>query len=319
AAGFSGSNGGNVSGNHGNNDYWVVKLDIMGSLQWQKSLGGSGDDQAFPIQNCADGGFIVAGYGGSNDGDETGNHGGFDLWVVRLSSAGNIEWQKSLGGTGSEDARSLQQTADGGYVVFGSSGTVGGDVTENQGNLDYWIVKLAAFGLPLRILRFDAVKTNTIVQLSWQTTNEINTSHFIVQRSGNGINFTDIGKIGARNVSGNNDYSLTDASPVNGDNFYRLKMVDVDGKTSYSKIIKIVFTGKNELQAFPNPAKNSITLSGLQNKGTIKIIATDGKVVKQIAVTANSMMVDISALNKGIFILQYNDEGKVQRLKIIKE
>ena len=73
------------------------------------------------------------------------------------------------------------------------------------------------------------------------------------------------------------------------------------------------------MQVFPNPAKNSITISGLQNKGIIKIIAIDGKVVKQIMVTANNMLVDISALNKGIFILLYTVEGKVQKLKIVKE
>ena len=319
AAGFSGANGGNVSGNHGSNDYWVAKLDNLGSLQWQKSLGGSGDDQAFPIQNCADGGFIVAGYGGSNDGDASGNHGSFDLWVVRLSGSGNIEWQKSLGSTGSEDARSLQQTTDGGYVVFGSSGEANGDVTANQGNLDYWIVKLGAFALPLHLLNFEAVKNKTSVQLSWQTTNEINTSHFIVQSSINGTTFNNIARVAARNTSGNNDYSFTDTNPLNGVNFYRLQMVDRDGKTTYSSIIKIVFTDKNELQVFPNPAKNTITVNGLQSKGIIKIIAADGKLVKQILVVANSSKIDISALAKGFYLLQYNNGGKVQQVKFVKE
>ena len=173
--------------------------------------------------------------------------------------------------------------------------------------------------LPLSLLHFDAVKNNSTVQVNWQTTNEKNTSQFFVQHSANGTSFNNIGRVEARNTSGNNDYSLTDASPVDGANFYRLQMVDIDGKVTYSSIIKIVFGSKNELQVFPNPAKNTITVSGLQNKGTIKIIAADGKIMKQMLVTGNSMVVDISALNKGIFILQYNDEGKIQRLKIVKE
>ncbi len=319
AAGFSGSNGGNVTGNHGNNDYWVVKLDETGILQWQKSLGGSGDDQGFPIQNCADGGFIISGYSGSNDGDASGNHGGSDMWVLRLSATGNIVWQKSLGGTGAEDARSIQQTTDGGYVIFGSSGTADGDVTSNQGNLDYWIVKLDAFSLPLKLLSFDAFKNKTNVQLSWKTTNEINTSYFMIQHSDNGNTFNDIGKVEAENTSGNNEYSFTDEKPVNGDNFYRLKMVDLDGQTTYSFIIKIAFGNTSELQVFPNPAKNIITVNGLQNKGTIKIISADGKLIKQVSITGISLQIDISKLAKGMYILQYNNEVKTEQIKIIKQ
>jgi uncharacterized repeat protein (TIGR03803 family) len=155
--------------------------------------------------------------------------------------------------------------------------------------------------------------------LNWQTTNEINTSHFIVQRSATGITFNNIGRVESRNTPGNNNYSLTDASPVDGVNFYRLQMVDIDGKTTYSPIIKIVFTGKNELQVFPNPAKNIITVSGLQNKGTIRIIAADGKAVKQLSTKAGNMLVDIGTLAKGIYILQYSNENKTEQIKIIKQ
>ncbi len=147
--------------------------------------------------------------------------------------------------------------------------------------------------LPLRLLSFSSNETSqNLVQLNWQTTNEINTSHFIVQHSVNGITFNNIGRVEARNTSGTNDYSLRDTSPIDGVNFYRLQMVDIDGKTTYSSIIKIVFSGKSELQVFPNPAKNVITLSGLENKGTIKIIAADGKLVKQIVVVANNSKID---------------------------
>ena len=95
-------------------------------------------------------------------------------------------------------------------------------------------------------------------------------------------------------------------------------MVDIDGKITYSSIIKVAFAGKNSLQAFPNPAKNTITLSGLQGKGTIKIIASNGKAVKKIAVTGNSMLIDISTLAKGIYILQYNNEVKTEQIKMMK-
>ena len=173
--------------------------------------------------------------------------------------------------------------------------------------------------LPLNLLHFNAVKNTSTVQLNWQTTNEINTSHFIVQRSANGTTFNNIGREEARNTSGNNDYSFTDVSPLYGVNFYRLQMVDIDGKSTNSSIIKIVFAGKNELQVYPNPAKNIITISGLQSKGIIKIISADGRFMKQMSVTGNSMLINISTLTNGMYILQYNDEKKMQQLKILKK
>ncbi|WP_348812725.1 T9SS type A sorting domain-containing protein [Flavobacterium maritimum] len=129
-------------GNHGADDYWVVKLSTAGVIQWQKTLGGSGDDKAFSIQQTADGGYIVAGVTYSTDGDVTGNHGTYDYWIVRSDVTGTIQWQKTLGGSGDDRAFSIQQTADGGYIIAGMSNSTDGDVTGNNGSYDYWIVKL---------------------------------------------------------------------------------------------------------------------------------------------------------------------------------
>ncbi len=148
-AGTSSSNDGDVSGNHGGTipkDFWVVKLNSIGNIEWQKSLGGSSDDVAYSIQQTSDGGYIVAGYSGSKDGDVSGNHGAADFWVVKLNSIGNIEWQKSLGGSGVDIAYSIQQTIDGGYIVVGSSSSKDGDVSDNHGALDCWVVKLNSLG-----------------------------------------------------------------------------------------------------------------------------------------------------------------------------
>ena len=173
--------------------------------------------------------------------------------------------------------------------------------------------------LPISELTFTALKENNSVKLYWKTTNEINTSHFNIQRSANGTSFTNFGSVTARNISGNNDYNFRDVNPIDGVNFYRLQMVDIDGKTTYSSIIKILFTGMNGLQVFPNPATNMISLKGLQSNGIFKIMASDGKLVKQISVTASSMLVDISTLAKGMYILQYNNEEKTAQIKIIKQ
>src|SRR5262249_16660093 len=128
ACGYAISDNGDVSGNHGNADYWIVKLDSNGNLKWQKCFGGSDDDIARSVQQTTDGGFIVAGYSKSADGDVSGNHGMYDYWIVRLDSLGNLLWQKSFGGSLDEQAFSIEQIAQGGFIIAGWSESNDGDV-----------------------------------------------------------------------------------------------------------------------------------------------------------------------------------------------
>jgi len=136
------STDGDVTVNHGALDYWIVKLDSLGNLQWQKSYGGSGEDIAYAVQQTADGGYIVAGESNSKDGTVIGNRGSADYWVLKLDHEGKIEWQRSLGGTSYDRANDVLQARDGGYAVLGFSYSSDGDLTHNNGNNDFWIVKL---------------------------------------------------------------------------------------------------------------------------------------------------------------------------------
>lgn len=154
-AGYSNSNDGDVTGNHGGWDYWIVKLNSSGNLVWEKSLGGTMDEGGVTylipnsIQQTSDGGFIVAGFTHSNDGDVTGNHGNGDAWIVKLDSNGNILWQKALGGSNGDGAYSVQQTIDGGFIIAGMTTSNNYDVSGNHQPLvngDYWIVKLDSIG-----------------------------------------------------------------------------------------------------------------------------------------------------------------------------
>lgn len=151
-AGYSKSNDGDVTGHHGTtatNDYWVVKLDSVGTIEWEKSLGGTLTDFGTSIQQTADSGFVVAGWSFSNDGDVTGHHGGsstYDYWIVKLTASGNLTWQKSLGGNANDYANSIQQTTDGGFIVAGASASNDNDVSGNHGSYDFWIVKLDSDG-----------------------------------------------------------------------------------------------------------------------------------------------------------------------------
>lgn len=149
-AGMANRNSGDVTGVHstGIADFWIVKLNSTGTIQWQKSLGGSKEDYANSIEQTSDGGYIVAGQTFSTDGDVTGNHSSnfSDCWVVKLTVSGNIEWQKTYGGTANDAALSIKQTADGGYIMGGVTNSIDGDVTNNHGDQDIWVVKLYSDG-----------------------------------------------------------------------------------------------------------------------------------------------------------------------------
>ncbi|MDD3111061.1 MAG: hypothetical protein PHU26_02060, partial [Methanofollis liminatans] len=82
------------------------------SIAWQRCLGGSDDDRAKSVFQTADGGYILIGETGSTDGDVSGNHGGSDVWVVKLDATGAIEWERCLGGSDQDTASSIQQTDD---------------------------------------------------------------------------------------------------------------------------------------------------------------------------------------------------------------
>ncbi|MFT3796674.1 T9SS type A sorting domain-containing protein [Flavobacterium sp.] len=148
-----------VIGNHGATDAWVVKLNADGTTQWKKTYGGTSTDRANSIQQTADGGYILAGYTSSNDGDVTSNHpGDLEYWVWKIDAAGILQWQKTLGGQGPEVGYSACQTTDGGYVAFGWTYASDGDVTENNGIQDYWVVKLSPESLSAVAFASDALQ-----------------------------------------------------------------------------------------------------------------------------------------------------------------
>jgi hypothetical protein len=145
---FTQNNSGQVSGNHGGGDFWVVKIDSLGTLQWQKCYGGSCIDWAREIDGTKDGGYFCIGYTCSDDGDVTGYHGGYDIWVVRLNQTGDILWEKTFGGTGIDNGASIHQTEDNGAILGGNIGTDNGNIncSFHGGDFDAWVAKIDSSG-----------------------------------------------------------------------------------------------------------------------------------------------------------------------------
>ncbi len=149
AIGYTNSNDGDVSGNHGSYDAWLFRLDDAGTLLWQKCLGGSLYDEGREIVVTPEGEYAVMGFTNSKDGDVSGNHGSFDYWWVKISTNGSIINQKCFGGSDYDNAYDLERTPDGNYVAFGVSYSKDGDVTGNHGDGDYWVMEFDQNGSAL--------------------------------------------------------------------------------------------------------------------------------------------------------------------------
>ena len=140
--GYSESEDFDIIDSKGSYDFWAVRLNSSGDKLWTKSFGGSEIDQGFAVTHSGDGNYILAGDSRSADGDITTPLGNADTWIVKFNDSGNLIWQKSFGGSQFESARSITPLLSGNYLVSGSSRSDDGDITDNKGQNDAWILIL---------------------------------------------------------------------------------------------------------------------------------------------------------------------------------
>ena len=165
---LSGIGGDKTEESRGGIDYWVVKIDASGVKEWDKRFGGTGRETLYSLQQTADGGYILGGGSSSGiggDKTEESRGGTSDYWVVKIDANGAKQWDKRLGGTSFDELRSLQQTADGGYILGGiSDSPIGGDKTEeSRGSSDYWVVKIDATGVKQWDKRFGGTNWDGLI------------------------------------------------------------------------------------------------------------------------------------------------------------
>jgi hypothetical protein len=177
--------------------------------------------------------------------------------------------------------------------------------------------------LPLTLITFEAQLINKDVLLQWTTSSEQNTSHFAIERSTDGNNFSVIGNVNAAgNSSSTIKYSFPDDNPAAGANFYRLKMLDKDGRYSYSKTVAVQVQSIKSLRIYPNPASDALHIetSAANENSIIQIIDQAGKKIKEqkLVLTGNTQM-DISNLPKSIYKILIKTGTKTEVLEFVKK
>jgi len=116
-------------------DFWLVKTDSSGNMEWNQTYGGPDGDVAFSVVEASDGGYALAGY------TESFGAGGFDFWLVKVDSSGNIQWNQTYGESESDSAQAMVQTSDGGYALAGKTTSFGAGVS------DAWLIKTDEAGV----------------------------------------------------------------------------------------------------------------------------------------------------------------------------
>ncbi|MEP6673888.1 MAG: hypothetical protein ABJA78_01990 [Ferruginibacter sp.] len=173
---------------------------------------------------------------------------GDNIWNVGSPTSGDIIMVAHLGaGTWS---------AVNGTTIPGNTGTgmtaVSSQVLSSFSPFTFGFAP-APVVLPVTLIDFKAAKVNAAVDLHWTTTNEISLARFEIERSSDGRNFYFIGSVPAVNIASVKTYNWQDNTPLSGVNFYRLKMIDIDGAFKYSIIVKIDMNAKKSISVYPNP------------------------------------------------------------------
>ncbi len=184
--------------------------------------------------------------------------------------------------------------------------------------------------LPVELLSFDAKAREEHVDVLWSTATELNSSHFMVQRSADTEHFEDIGRIAAAGQSVNSiDYGFVDPNPLPGISYYRLEQVDLDGSKKYSNMVPVVFgPGQRGIELYPNPAVDRVwILFDMMTEGKVRWQITDasGRSADQgyfgSTKGRNGHTIELNKLETGTYLIQLFDEqnGPIGQARFVKQ
>lgn len=347
----------------GNMDYWIVKLDNQGHIEWQKTYGGQYADILRSMEQTTDDGYILAGYSNSPiSGEKTENNKGIgDYWIIKINDTGEIQWQNTYGAEGDDQPYVIHQTKDGGYIVGGNSNsknaltTLGGIVSNGT---DYWVLKLDAEGGVIWTKTYDFGKVDILTSLvenqdqSYliggyaQSENRspreglVGKATSLITKEKDGINdyialkIDDKGEeIWNKSVgSGGEDilrklvetrdggYLMAGTSnsgaskdkngSIGGNDFWVVKLKD---KTKVEKV-------KSSIEAIPNPVitHTNVIIGYDFKEGTASVVDMTGRILQEFAINSRTVPVNLSRYSEGIYIINIKTDVKTESVKVIK-
>jgi len=255
----------------GNEDVSLVKTDSFGDTLWCKTYGGSLRDYSYSVSQTTDGGYILSGY------TETFGAGGNDFYLIKVNAGGNLQWTKTFGGNSDERAFDVRQTSDVGYIVAG--------LTD---------------GFGLNATSFYVVKTDSMGNSGCNQGNAIT--------SIGSCPFT-IGIPTTAAITGGT-YSNTPTLISSGGSDTTLCITIPTGTNDIADNNSILF--------YPNPFTSQITLSGVNEKGSIEIFDMTGKSILKISPQTDRIKINTESLISGLYFIRYFEGTKIINIKVVK-
>jgi hypothetical protein len=239
------------------------------------------------------------------------------IWVSG-SNAANQKYSYGTQGTAAPaNTPGGRYNAAGWIDRTGNLWIMGGEDYGTEDYSDLWEFTTAT-PLALTEVSLQAASQGPDNYLTWQTVNEINTSKFVVERSTDGTDFTDIGSVPAIG-SGNNSYSFADANPpATGNSYYRLEIQHSPGSDSYSSIVVLVNKGGNKISVYPNPTSTGITIklgTGALLNTRATLYDVGGRLVGQQLITSQEQYFDLHGLPAGLYLLQLEGGTTIRVIK----
>ncbi len=244
------------------------------------------------------------------------------LWLADNGSNNGTKVAKHSGAIST-----LSTASTGVYSLIESVGTFGSDYTITarfSGGFSGFATGIPPTAtLPVSVVNLTGIKNITGVLLNWDVAQQMNVNNYIIEHSVNGINFETAGTVTANQLS-NTHYNFQHLHPVNGNNYYRLKIMNTDGGYKYSAIIKINLAGKNGLEITPNLVQNNFTIQYTNNSAVqlLTIIDAKGSTIQSFNVqgTTGSVYANASTFASGVYIVKMLDkENNVVIQKFIRQ
>lgn len=338
---------------YGGFDYWVIKLNQDGNIEWQKSFGGKYADKLKSIEPTQDGGYIVGGWSNSNKSGSKSedSYGEGDFWILKLDQFGEIQWQRTLGGEQDDYLQIVFESHYGGYYAGGSSRSrISGLKTVSNGKgSDFWVVRLSENGAVIWQNTYDFGENDLLTSMKEQEDGNIliggqaKTENIGLSRSdkkgiddyialkitsdGDEIWRQTIGSSGTDNLrklieTRDGGYLLAgtsrgdaswDKNSYHGlSDFWVVKLLDKN------KPHKERYAG---LEAFPNPADTytNIIVNHEYKEGVFTIYDIGGRQIRRLVVSDRLIPVNLQGLATGLYILTIATDIKTESVKILKK
>lgn len=333
-------------------DIWTIKTSSIGTLVWDKTLGGDADEELTSLELTSDGGYILGSIAESGiSGDKTVNtSNNEDYWVIKLSSTNTIDWQKTYGGssTSSSALSCLIPTTDGGYLLAGDSDSdIGGEKTENSnGNSDLWFIKINGTGViqwqntiggaeddyvPYGFEKsaggfvFAAESLSNISGDKTENSNNNSSDIWLIELNSNGNLIAD--KTFGTNSSENPEQIVqtSDGNFVIASTIDELSIDNTEapnGETDYwlfkvdKNTLSIIDRNDTALTIYPNPTNHFININSNSTIKETTLLDLNGRIISKFKSSKNE--IDISNFVNGIYLLQIKTDVTVITKRIVK-